>query len=202
MAQPKLEYLLIELAKRLGDDVTTAAGNGNTFSSADRLTVINNARDKVYNDKLPDVKDVNHFMMLLANFKEIYPEFLKSASITCTSGAATRPADCRKVFGPVYLETGSLMATETPAEYLNDMRFNANSIYKASASRPKYFEDASIKIYGVAAYAGNISITYLAQPTAAILGGANPDIIEPVLWKEDILDAAFVIVLKDLQKYK
>lgn len=79
MSQPKLEYLLIEVAQLIGDTVSTAGADGNIFTSADRLDSINSARKLLYNQLLEKF-GVDDFIMM-------FPEFTKnSGSIAKTGG--------------------------------------------------------------------------------------------------------------------
>ncbi len=187
MAQPKLDYVSLELAAVLADAVATSSTGGDIYDAASRLKAINLGRGNVYNKILHELGE--------KRFMELYPEFIGKGTKTISP----KDGDIRKVIKAYY---NSKILEPVPPEQMYEAANITYSAHYASSTYPRFIEyDDKVELLGIGTSPSTCDISYLKQPLfIAGYGGSYPDLIEPWAWLDEIVLAAEQIILHGQQE--
>lgn len=203
MAQPKLEFISLSVAKKCGDQVSTAAGIGGIFTSQQRINAINEARVSIYLQLLNSLG--------VDKFANTYMEFIQT----------TDPEDPIVLLGeddyigdtPDYLRQITTVALRDesddkwyeakrlPLQAYAEALLNPYSPYAPDQNNVKFSEfSGKFRIYGLPNDTYHAFLTYLSEPIPAELGDLLPDINDPQIWAEQTIEIAYTQLLKDIQR--
>lgn len=200
MAQPKLEFIDLKLARDIGDQVSTAGTNGFNFTAAQRLEAINEARHAIYLQ--------SYLKYPPEQFADLFPEYRKIVTIDASSIEAggyefVKPVNIRYVFTVQYQKASGVKTTEKlEDEFYYDAKNNTYSIHKPSSTLAKWIDiNGRIEILFTSAVEASdkVNLLCLVIPDDAILGGENPDIKEQVIFRNAITDKALEIMKTGIQ---
>lgn len=203
MAQPKLEYISLAVARLVGDEILnmTASSDGNTYTATQRINAINSARQNIYLALLSQLQSEE-------KFAEEYPEFVKESSrLDVTSNVAEIPDNAKYILsakikagrvgdaeGDDYKPAGSL-----PKGSYYESKYNENSPYHPIEGDYKYFENGNSVIFlGTPFSDSSARFIYLEDIVPVSLGGAD-DIPDPFSWRQKTIDEAARILTADEQ---
>lgn len=205
MPQPKLEYITLAVSKKIGDEVSVATVNGNLFTSLQRITAINGARQNIlnaiYTQLQPEVMARN------------YEEYVKQSSgLAIAANIFTLPAGVKYILSVRFVITGRdepedpdspnttpKIATRVPAGKQDDAKYNIYSPYRADTLEHKYIDkNGTVEILGSTNLNGTATIMYITDSIPVVLG-ASEDIPDPYSLQQAIIDEATKILLTDQQ---
>lgn len=177
MPQPKYEWISIALSLYAGDQVSEARLDGLLYSSAERLSAINQARQSLYLSVLTE-SGVEKFV---AN----YPEFVDIRTKTISPAKAP---DIKHVFKVYH---GGKIHNGIPRLQAMDYKTSGFSKWKTTEDLPKFVEyQDKVEVFGTNSNSANM--IYLKQPTDIVPGAT--DLIEPWIWCEQITRIALTIL--------
>lgn len=202
MAQTKLEYATLAVAKKTGDEVQgmVASTDGETFSSEQRINAINGARQNIYNELYNSLQP--------EKFGDMYPEFItESANFVIVANIGLVPDDAKFIYS-VRIRTANTDPDSSskdckpiPKEVSYEAQYDTYSVYKADTNNYKYFfvDPGHVKVLGSTIANGLINYIYLMDIVPVVLDDDNEDMPDPYTWLQLIIDEATKILLTDQQ---
>lgn len=210
MTAAELQQISVDLSVNVGDEVGLYTTDGSQFLAAARTNAINQARGRVYSERLKpfldNVTNSESERRAYVQFANAWITWKKKAAGTSVnaSGQFTVPADSKRIL-EIYVLPGREEspggAKELPVNDVINSITNTFSYHYPTATKHKYVQFESIvQLYPADYYSGgniDVDVIYLASPVAVALTVAVPD---PFMWRDEILLFAEDILMGRQQK--